>query len=123
MNRINPFDLSLNQGIQKAGSTNAPEKISHSPNQENEQNVQGIGDFKKADENTMIDSSSMIDDTEGFDMSSFDSEEKTNNISSNDKASESEQGKNGDNNNEKEKEEMMAHFEEAVNNFFDKKPE
>ena len=121
MTRINPFDFTQNQGIGKARSVNSPEKINQNQEQKDLQNTQNIGDFQKTNEDTMIDASSMVDDTEGFDMSGFKGEDKSGSISSTDKTDESEKGKENSKDNEKDKEKMMAQAEEMLNNFFDKK--
>ena len=121
MNRINPFDLSFNQGAGKAGSVNSPEKIQQNPEQKEAQASQGVGALQNTDENTMVDASSMVDDTESFDMSGFEGENEDQNINSTDKANESEQGKDSGNNDKQDKEELMAQIEEMASNFFDKK--
>lgn len=120
MTRINPFDFSPNQGIGNAGSVNSPEKINQNNKQNETQGAQGIGDFQKSNEDTMVDASSMVDDTEGFDMSGFEGEDKSGTVNSTDKTNESEQGKESGKNNEKDKEEMMAQAEDMINNFFKK---
>lgn len=117
MTRINPFDLSRSQGAGNVGNVNSPEKLNQNPEQKNIQNTQNIGDLQKTDEDTMVDASSMVDDTEGFDMSGFDNEDKNNTVTSSNKANKSEQG----DDNDKDKEKMMAQAEEMLNNFFDKK--
>lgn len=80
INKINPFDMP-DFGIRKAESTGSPEKIGQNFEQKDAQNAQGIDALQKTDENSMIDTSSITDDTEGFNTSNFkNNEELTTNI-------------------------------------------
>ena len=59
MNRINPFDLSFNQGAGKAGNISAPEKINQNDKQKEIQEAQGVSAIQKSDESTMLDTNSL----------------------------------------------------------------
>ncbi len=121
MNRINPFDLSFNQGAGKAGSINAPEKINQNDKQKEIQEAQGASAIQKSDESTMLDTNSLVDDTESLDISEFSEQGKSEDINPTNKTTENEPKQDDSENKGDDREELMAQFEELANNFFDKK--
>jgi len=119
MTRINPFELSKSTAFGNVANIGAPEKIDQNDGQKDALSTQNIGDFQKADENTMVDTSSMADDMESFDMSGFDSESGAQTVGTTDGANKGEQGNND--NNKQDEEEIMANIEDMVKNYLDKK--
>jgi len=70
MTKINPFDSNYNSQIGQTTGVNAPQRVG----EQNPQTTKPEDGAKKpgtVDEDTLVDLSTMVDDTEGFDGTNF----------------------------------------------------